>query len=194
MSREVTRFTPPDPPKTRRSIATRERLLKAAAELFLADGYDAVSMNDVADRAGLTKGGLYGHFRSKGQMLVEVIRWKYQEFEQSPSFVAAITDPRTAVGLLWSEAGLDVRLLVTDASAAARHDPDVLAGMAALDADRCAAVASRLEGLPADGGAIAWLILALACGIGMRESIGVIRPDAARLEPALHRLISALLA
>jgi AcrR family transcriptional regulator len=150
-------------------------------------------MNDVADRAGLTKGGLYGHFRSKGQMLVEVIRWKYREFESSPAFVEALTDPKTAVGLLWSDNGLDVRLLVTDAAAAARHDADVLAGMAALDAERRAAVASRLEGLPADAEAVAWLILALASGIGLREAIGVRRPDATRLEPALARLIDALL-
>ena len=193
MSRAVTTFTPPDPPKTTRSTATRARLLQAAADLFLANGYEAVSMNDVADRAGITRAGLYRHYRSKGQLLVDVIRWKYRQFEQAPAFLDAIAEPKSAISLLWSDDGRDVRLLVTDAAAAARHDPEVLAGMAALDADRRAAVTSRLEGLPADAEAVAWLILGLASGIGMREAIGTPRPDAARLEPALARLIDALL-
>ena len=193
LSRRVTKFTPPDPPKTRRSTATRARLLAAAAELFLARGYEAVSILDVAERAGVTKGGLYGHFRTKGQMLVEVIRWKYHEFENSAEFVQALQDPKTAIHLLWGKDGLDVRLLVTDAAAAARHDDDVRAGMAALDRDRCAAVAHRLEDVPSDAEAVAWIILALASGVGTREALGVKTPTAARLEPVLIRLIDALL-
>lgn len=193
MSREVRRFTPPEPPKTRRSGATRERLLKAAAELFLAHGYDAVSMNDVAEQAGVTKGGLYGHFRSKGQMLVEAIRWKHLQFEGSAEFAQDLVDPKTGIGLLWSAAGLEGRLLGVDAAAAARHDPDVLAGMTALNADRYAAVVEHLRDHTSDPEAVAWLILAFAAGIGVREAFGVQRPDAARLEPALARLIDALL-
>lgn len=193
MSGQITAFTAPDPPKTRRSTATRGRLLHAAAELFLARGYEAVSMNEVADGAGLTKGGVYGHFRSKGQLLVEVIRCKYREFEHSPAFVEALADPKTAISLLWSDDGRDVRLLVTDAAAAARHDADVHAGMAALEAERDSAVTNRLEGLPAGAEAVGWLIQSLASGIGVREAIGVRRPDPHVLEPALARLIDALL-
>lgn len=193
MSREVTSFTPPNPPKTTRSTATRARLLRAAADLFLAGGYEAVSINDVADRAGLTRAGLYRHFRSKGQLLVEVIRWKYREFEQTPAFLKAIADPNSAASLLWNEDGYDVRLLVTDAAAAARHDPEVLAGMSALDAARREAVTRRLEGRAVDAEAVAWLILGLASGIGMREAIGAARPEAGRLEPAIARVMGALL-
>ena len=193
MNRAVTTFTPPDPPKTRRSTASRLRLLGAAAELFLAHGYNAVSVNDIAERAQLTKGGFYGHFRSKGQLLVAVIRWKYQEFEQSAPFAAALSAPTSGIATMWSPEGLDVRLLVADATAAARHDPQVLAGMAALDAERFAAVAERLQGRSGDADVIAWLVLALASGIGMREAIGVRVPDLARLEPVVERLAAALL-
>ncbi len=63
-----------DPPQTAKAAATRERLLELAAQMFIRDGYTPVSLRDIADEAGLTKGAIYGHFRSKGQLLVEVIR------------------------------------------------------------------------------------------------------------------------
>ena len=63
--------TPRSPPK---STATRKRLLDLAARMFIESGYAAISLRDIADEAGLTKGAIYGHFRSKGQLLVEVIR------------------------------------------------------------------------------------------------------------------------
>jgi AcrR family transcriptional regulator len=168
-------------------------VLEAASELFLAHGYTAVAMQDVAERAGLTKGGLYGHYRSKGQLLVEVIRWQYLQFESSPGFAKAISESKTAVSLLWSREGLGVRLLTVDAAAAARHDPDVLAGMAALDRERAAAVDKRLEEVPPGAQAVEWLVLALAAGIGMREAWGVRTPEQGELEQTVARLIDALL-
>ena len=62
------------PPLTPKSTATRKRLLDLAARMFIESGYAAISLRDIADEAGLTKGAIYGHFRSKGQLLVEVIR------------------------------------------------------------------------------------------------------------------------
>ncbi|PCI62445.1 MAG: TetR family transcriptional regulator [Kordiimonadales bacterium] len=40
-------------------------ILEAAACCFMKNGYHSASMQDVADAAGLTKGGLYHHFPSK---------------------------------------------------------------------------------------------------------------------------------
>ncbi len=79
-------FVPPPPPKTPKSAGTRRRLLDVAAELFIERGYSAVSMRDIAAAARLTKGAVYGHFRSKGQLLVEVIRWKIAERDHAPGF------------------------------------------------------------------------------------------------------------
>ena len=61
-------------------------LLALAAELFIDRGYEAVSMQDIADRAELTKGALYGHFRSKGQLLVEVLRWRQADVDERSDF------------------------------------------------------------------------------------------------------------
>ncbi|HEY2299224.1 MAG TPA: TetR/AcrR family transcriptional regulator [Jatrophihabitans sp.] len=52
--------------------ATRDRVLDVAAELFADQGYDATSVAQVIERAGLTKGGFYHHFASKDALLYEV--------------------------------------------------------------------------------------------------------------------------
>ena len=80
-------FVPPPPPKTPKSAGTRGHLLELAAQLFIERGYEAVSMRDLASAAKLTKGAVYGHFRSKGQLLVEVIRWKIAESDRATDYV-----------------------------------------------------------------------------------------------------------
>ncbi|MBN1534255.1 MAG: TetR/AcrR family transcriptional regulator [Spirochaetes bacterium] len=45
-------------------------LLDAAVSEFVEKGYENTSMESIAARAGLTKGGLYYHFRSKDEVLV----------------------------------------------------------------------------------------------------------------------------
>ena len=44
------------------------QILKTAAELFGERGYDAVSLEDVAERLDLTKGSLYYYFASKDEL------------------------------------------------------------------------------------------------------------------------------
>lgn len=48
-----------------RSAETRDRILRAAAAEFLADGYRSASLSSIAARLGLTKGALAYHFPSK---------------------------------------------------------------------------------------------------------------------------------
>src|SRR5215471_16035135 len=45
--------------------ARRKQLLAAAQEVFVAQGYHAAAMDDIADRAGISKPVLYQHFPSK---------------------------------------------------------------------------------------------------------------------------------
>lgn len=46
----------------------RERILDAARRLFSRSGYEAVTIEDVMSRAGLTRGGFYNHFGSKADL------------------------------------------------------------------------------------------------------------------------------
>ncbi|MDR1131896.1 MAG: TetR/AcrR family transcriptional regulator [Oscillospiraceae bacterium] len=44
---------------------TREQILLAALKLFAKDGYEAVSMRNIAGRLGITQGALYKHYTNK---------------------------------------------------------------------------------------------------------------------------------
>lgn len=50
------------------SNATRPKILKAAKSLFLEKGYDGVRMQELADKAGINKGLLHYHFKSKANI------------------------------------------------------------------------------------------------------------------------------
>jgi AcrR family transcriptional regulator len=52
--------------------AQRERILDAARDLFASRGFDAVTMSDVAERAGVVRATVFNHFGSK-RALVEAI-------------------------------------------------------------------------------------------------------------------------
>jgi len=51
------------------SIPTRERIIAAASKLFYSEGIGRVSMDAVAEKAGVTKRTLYYHFRSKDDLI-----------------------------------------------------------------------------------------------------------------------------
>ena len=59
----------PDDPKAR----TRARILKAAKPLFEKLGYRRTSIDDVARDAGIAKGTVYVHFKSKAELLFHVL-------------------------------------------------------------------------------------------------------------------------
>ncbi|WP_246178348.1 TetR/AcrR family transcriptional regulator [Actinomadura decatromicini] len=52
--------------------ARRERLIESARELALEGGYPAVTMHDVADRAGVARATVYRYFATKDHLLTEV--------------------------------------------------------------------------------------------------------------------------
>ena len=52
---------------------TRQRMLDSARELFISDGYAATTMERIANHAGVAVQTLYYTFRTKGQLLCEVV-------------------------------------------------------------------------------------------------------------------------
>ena len=55
-----------------RSQATTRQLVEAARELFAADGYRATLLDDIVERARVTKGALYHHFEGKAELFEAV--------------------------------------------------------------------------------------------------------------------------
>jgi AcrR family transcriptional regulator len=62
----------------RSSDTTRERIISAASKLFYDQGIRAVSVDAVAERAGLTKRTLYYHFRSKDDLVAAYLAGRDQ--------------------------------------------------------------------------------------------------------------------
>ena len=53
--------------------STKERILQTALRLFARDGYEAVSVSAIAGELGMTKGALYRHYRSKRDILEQIV-------------------------------------------------------------------------------------------------------------------------
>lgn len=53
------------PLRTKRKIATREKLVRAARQLFLSKGYDNTTLEEIAELSGLHVQTLYRHFGTK---------------------------------------------------------------------------------------------------------------------------------
>lgn len=166
----------PEQPRTPKAAATRQRLLDLAAELFVEHGYDAVSLRDIAVAAGVTKGAIYGHFRSKGQMLVEVIRTELERRDDALDLEVAAADPTALFDLFIHPDDRELRMLQIDGAAAARHDADVAAGIEEIHETRTARIIDGLGAID-DPETIAFVISTLSAGVGVQESHTRAVPD-----------------
>ena len=61
-------------PVQRRSIDKKERIIKAAYELFSTNGYYSTVTSDIAKAAGVSTGIVYGYFKDKRDILFYVIK------------------------------------------------------------------------------------------------------------------------
>jgi len=61
----------------------RARIIECAHDLFSRKGYCAVTMQDISDASGFSRGGLYRHFGSTEEIFLEIIR-----LEQSNAFAS----------------------------------------------------------------------------------------------------------
>jgi len=59
--------------KEREKQARREAIMASAQELFFAKGFNATTMDEIAQRAELSKGALYLYFASKEELYVSVM-------------------------------------------------------------------------------------------------------------------------
>ncbi|NPA31940.1 MAG: TetR/AcrR family transcriptional regulator [Chloroflexi bacterium] len=69
-------------PRQGRSQETYQRLLRAAEEAFAQRGYEAVSVTEICQRAGVSKGAFYHHFPSKQAAFLAVLQAWIQRLEE----------------------------------------------------------------------------------------------------------------
>jgi AcrR family transcriptional regulator len=83
---------PPEPGS--RPQDRRRQILETAARLICERGYLGTSLRDIADACGLTKAGLYHHCRSKEHLLLEIMNYGMDLFEEQVLYkVMPIEDP-----------------------------------------------------------------------------------------------------
>ncbi|TCO62242.1 TetR/AcrR family transcriptional regulator [Actinocrispum wychmicini] len=100
----------------------RERVLDATVRLILAKGTDAVRLEDVASEAGVSKGGLLHHFRSKQALIEGVLRRQIAIFE-------AVLPPSNSPPGSFTKAWLDAAIPLTEPR---RGDPSDQVAVALL--------------------------------------------------------------
>lgn len=64
----------PAPNRAARAAERRAAIVDAAMEEFIARGYAATRLDDIAKRAGVAKGTIYLHFKDKESMFEELVR------------------------------------------------------------------------------------------------------------------------
>ena len=66
---------------------TKEKILLAALDLFAQDGYQAVSVSQIAGKLGITKGALYRHYQNKRDIFDHILsRMAQQDARQAADF------------------------------------------------------------------------------------------------------------
>ncbi len=95
---------------TARRLATTAKILTGAMELFAGQAYADVSVDQIAQQAGVTKMTLYQHFRSKDELAIECLRMRLKRREERlDQFLARLdssVDPLIAI-FDWLDEWLD---------------------------------------------------------------------------------------
>ncbi|HJR25871.1 MAG TPA: TetR/AcrR family transcriptional regulator [Acidimicrobiales bacterium] len=163
---------------------TRQLVLEAAERLFVANGFGATSLDDIAREAGFSKGAVYSNFAGKADLFFAIVEQQFDELRQRlRSAVEAEDDAlsRLAAVGTWYQEFLRVE------SGWARSLPEV-AALAAQDDDARQRFSSLLQsiessiteltaqqqeslgiqfGLPPDQ--VAALVVALVMGLAVRS-------------------------
>lgn len=68
-------------------MTTKEKILIESLRLFASDGYEAVSVQNIADKIGITKGALYRHYKNKRDILDCIVeRMRQNKLERAGTY------------------------------------------------------------------------------------------------------------
>jgi AcrR family transcriptional regulator len=184
------------------AAATRDRLLRAAADVFAQRGYDGTRVADIAAAAGVSNGALYSHFDSKAELLVGALR-EHGRRMLADLFAAdpdrSITDLLLVIGRWLPRRRGPSGYLIVEALVAARRDDDVARLMRGYVGERADWLAELVrigqrageldDGLSRDALAHFCLLLAMGSALVPPELHGV---DGAEWSALLTRVVAAL--
>jgi AcrR family transcriptional regulator len=167
------------PPRRRHNAATR--ILEAAAATVREGGSAAVSLQDVADRAGVSKGLIHYHFHDRDTLLARLADWLADAVVAREAAALAAATPQSAIDRTWTwlEAELergDVRALVE----LGREPGDAVRGACRAASRRrresATATAERLFSLLALRPRVPAPLLAFVDGLALEHALAPDRP------------------
>ncbi|HUQ40360.1 MAG TPA: helix-turn-helix domain-containing protein [Acidimicrobiales bacterium] len=186
--------------------STRERLLAAALEVFSTHGYDGARVQEIARRAGLTTGAIYGNFRGKAELLMEAIGSRSaEELDQlitpREQVQRDAADQMLAMGRkLMAGATSTRQALLIEALVSARRDTELASLIRTTIDDQRAKLRATVEHARAEG-AIADAVdsdafvsfgLALAFGSLLFKAIDLPRPEQGGWDELMTRFMGSL--
>ncbi|MDJ0393450.1 TetR/AcrR family transcriptional regulator [Rhodococcus sp. G-MC3] len=186
----------------------RERLLDAAAEEFTENGFAAAKLQDIARRAGFTKGAVYSNFDSKQALFAELLSKRSMELAGRVIETVSGLGPGDAAGkggsaiATWVVAEPRWPLLVTEFGIQVGRDPKLAPEyrlerrhlrdeLAALISQR-AATWGVVDGL--DARRVATSLLALISGLAVEHSVDPEEIDESFIADAVAELLAGAFA
>jgi AcrR family transcriptional regulator len=191
------------------SDATRDRLLEAAAAVFAEKGYDRAGVQEIARRAGLTTGAIYGRFTGKADLLQAAIEShttdELDDLFAQHRFEGHASDILRTVGshLVTQDCPDDDHAegaLLLEAFVAARRDPEVRAQLERLIEYRASVLAELVEEAKLDGSidseldttSLVRFCHAVGLGFLLYDAISISLPQAQPWEQLITRLVGAI--
>jgi len=185
--------------------STRDRLIAAARDAFLEQGYQTTSVAAIARRAGLTTGAIYSNFPNKAALLAEAIALEgLALWGAGFARAAELDDPldravEINTNVIAGE-GRSVDRLILDGWVGSLHDAETSEQVRRnLDSIEAALRAQVEAGLAHDDldedvdvDALVAFLEALAMGGLVRRSLGRPQPNTNDVERLLRRLFSSL--
>ncbi len=185
---------------------TRDRLVAAAAAVFAEKGYDRAGVQEIARRAGLTTGAIYGRFTGKAALLRAAIEahtnHELDELFNQHRFDGHANDVlRVAGSHLASPCadGNEEGALLLEAFVAARRDPEVQDLLLKLIEERSGVLGDLVETAKLDGTidpgldteSLARFSLAVGLGFLLYDAISLPPPEPGQWDALITRLVSA---
>lgn len=78
------------------SPSTIEKIKKTALALFAVNGYEATTMNQIAEHVGITKPAIYVYFKGKEELFLSVLRELTLRYR---NFITQVTDETQKMGI-----------------------------------------------------------------------------------------------
>ena len=130
-------------------LPATERILRATARGLVERGAASLSMQEVADSAGVSKGLIHYHYHDKAALLVRVIEWMSESLVARQADALEGADAAGAVDALWRWLGEEIARGELRALTELAHDPVPTVRAAVLEANarRREAATETMDGL-----------------------------------------------